>query len=318
MQESQSLASVLQYYRQVLKEFSKGIRASFRRLQMLIGILITLAILLVQIRFGLVPQALVWPQFLSFSLPYLVLILVVAFFHVVRAPWKVDKNRREEIAAIESAYQQLTKEQAELSATLTKQAMRPEIKCEVEEIHLYPKPKGVADLFVRLRLEDLSNRIATIESYTAELQIKGKLRPGYFQDDLHLYVMTRNKRSTDEYGVDEWFPIPMATESLSDLSHYRDIGQGYPVSGWLHFIFPDLPYWPKVEVGMPIGGEEEVVDHETGETAWVEHYNTELSIKPAEAIMLRINDIHRTNPQIEIRDFDHDPSRIIRKLEPSP
>lgn len=70
---------------------------------------------------------------------------------------------------------------------------------------------------------------------------------------------------------------------------------------------------------MPVGSEEVVVDHETGETIWEDWYTKEISIKTAESVTITINDTYRTNPQVVIAEFTHDPSRIIRirRVEPS-
>lgn len=139
---------------------------------------------------------------------------------IVRAVFKLVDGFNMNLNATNARLRDLTNEIAALRFPRTP-AMLPDIMCDVEEVHLYGKPKGSADMFVRLRLENRSNQPAMIEGYSAILEVKGKPRRGYFQDDLHLYVMTQNKCSTDEYGVDEWFPIPIATEPLPDLSERK-------------------------------------------------------------------------------------------------
>ncbi len=112
---------MIAYYRQVLSAFWQDFRKATS--EQVITVLLALAILLFQFRYGLIERGNLGANLQSVTLPYLALVGVLLIVHFVRAHWKVyaDADSRYSIAMAE--------------ARESENALRGELQSEINKRH---------------------------------------------------------------------------------------------------------------------------------------------------------------------------------------
>jgi len=76
----------------------------------LIGAILTLAILILQIYYGVIPTTLSWQALKSFAWPYILLILVLTLISAAKAPVVLDKSRKQEIDDLQTQNKSIAEE----------------------------------------------------------------------------------------------------------------------------------------------------------------------------------------------------------------
>jgi hypothetical protein len=104
------------YLRRVLYRASQDVIASWR--EQVIGVLVTMAILFYQVKFGLIAQAQVSANAWALFYPYLYLLGSFVVFHLAVAPWRLDQESTQVITAAEERIDTLQGKLDECSSRL--------------------------------------------------------------------------------------------------------------------------------------------------------------------------------------------------------
>ena|SRR5713226_5996324 len=82
---------MLDYYKNFVKTFWKDFRKSTR--EQVIGALLVIAILLLQIHYGVIKPGEIQPNVKSIAWPYVALVGAFFILHLIRAPWKLHQDQ---------------------------------------------------------------------------------------------------------------------------------------------------------------------------------------------------------------------------------
>jgi len=133
-----------EYYKRFFTAFCKDFAKSAR--EQLIGALLVVAILVLQIHYGVINHAEIQGNAWAIAWPYVALILILFLFHLVRVPWKLDQEHQrvhqEDKNKISQAETECAQIREELQSVLD--------RADGPTIHLaWDVPKDFASLGVR-------------------------------------------------------------------------------------------------------------------------------------------------------------------------
>ena len=209
------MAGFFLYYKRFTCHWLKEMR-SFGAEQVA-GVVLAVLILSFQIRGGLVPAKDAEPTVLAtFLLPYLGLAAVYLVVHLVRTPWKMDREREIAVTTVNT-------EKALLQEALDKELTNP-AKLEVTLLELQREltREGVGrHIFIRAKIELIDPLQVSVSNYRLELSRGGVIADPEYRDDI-LNWESNNWRT----GLchQELRPLPM------------QLYCGDPKEGWVHFF----------------------------------------------------------------------------------
>lgn len=217
--------AMLNYYKRFVLAFWKDFAKSTK--EQLIGALLAVAILALQIHYGVIKDAEIKGNEWAIGWPYITLVAVLFMVHLVRAPWKLNEEH-------EARHRQHRSERSELEAEISslKNALE---QVAGPKIHLlWDVPKDFASLGKRknrliienasdvdayhVKIHDVSidrNKIVTATfdevnlvrrntKVTAEVRIIGNVNPEYVDDFEMVYANTQDipaeYQCTDDKG----------------------------------------------------------------------------------------------------------------------
>jgi len=232
------------YYKRIFGRFRQDFRMSLG--EQMIGFLLATAILLLQIRWGVIHPTDVRASSWAVAWPYLALAAGLFLWHLIRVPYAMDREKqetetdlRQKLASLQDDFEQ----------------REPRLGLGVHEVILIPNLDTV-DVFLDAEISNQTfGTQATIRQYEFGLERGGTT-----------YKTTPEIRDLARWQVFSVYEVVEDNQLIEERSEYqelndlaREINYIYPLvhgvsrRGWLHFRVEQMPLWPHVE--KPTGGE---------------------------------------------------------------
>jgi hypothetical protein len=206
-----------------------GIRARF--VAHILGVVLSFLILWAQIHYGVIRWDGIHGRVLSIVGPYALLLLVFVVYHAARTPWIISNDHLDCLRAVELAKTNLEQQIVELKQ------VPPSVDIRLRELYRFPSKQGRDrneagemswDIFLNARAELGKPLSATILKYTFQLSLHGKTISIGSEDDVESWEMTI------------WNPTRVTSTDLPDMP--RQLKNGEPAEGWLHFVVGPITY----------------------------------------------------------------------------
>jgi hypothetical protein len=123
------------YYKRVLRTAWKDFKAA--TLEQMIGVLIAIAILFLQIKFGVIHQGDVWASIWSIAWPYIWLVLGLLLWNLIRVPWKIHVEQAGATQGLEAKVAELQTKIARPVSGLTLEVYETLLKTDTGQLEVF-------------------------------------------------------------------------------------------------------------------------------------------------------------------------------------